>query len=177
MAVDHSGDFERLDIDLERDGFCRTLLRHLSGTLEDIVGVEEASGFISLVGAKMGDEINETYRKALGKDALDREEVEQALVDLKRRIQGDFRIVESDPDKFVFENHQCPFGSRVVGRPSLCMMTSNVFGRITAENLGYGRVRIDQAIANGDPICRVVVQTAQDDAPLQADEREYFKAG
>jgi hypothetical protein len=39
-----------LDVLLERDVFLRTLLRKLSGILEDVVGVEDASGFISLVG-------------------------------------------------------------------------------------------------------------------------------
>jgi len=41
------------------------LLRHLAGTLQDVVGVEEASGFISLVGQKMGDEINASYKSHL----------------------------------------------------------------------------------------------------------------
>jgi hypothetical protein len=37
-------------IQLERDVFLRSLLRELAGTLEDVVGLEEASGFISVVG-------------------------------------------------------------------------------------------------------------------------------
>ena len=44
------GNITELDVPLERDGFLRNLLRHLSGTLEDVVGLEEASGFISVVG-------------------------------------------------------------------------------------------------------------------------------
>ena len=49
---------EQLDVPLERDIFLRTLLRHLAGTLQDVVGIDEASGFVSVVGQKIGDEIN-----------------------------------------------------------------------------------------------------------------------
>jgi len=37
------------------------------------------------------------------------------------------------------------------------MMTSNVFGSIAADNLGYAKVAIEQAIARGDAGCWVVV--------------------
>ena len=37
------------------------------------------------------------------------------------------------------------------------MMTTSVFGVVAAENLGYARVDIEEAIARGDAGCRVVV--------------------
>ena len=98
------------------------------------------------------------------------------LVDLKRRIQGDFFIIEEDDDKIVFGNRACPFAEKVVGRPALCMMTSNVFGSIAAENLGYAKVVLEQAIARGDSGCRVVVHLKPSEAAQQATGREYFKA-
>jgi len=164
-----------LPLPLERDVFLRTLLRHLAGTLQKVVGLEEASGFISVVGQEMGDGINEMYRSALGVSNLSREQVADVLVDLKRRIQGDFFIIEENDEKIVLGNRACPFAEKVLDRPALCMMTSNVFGSIAAENLGYAKVSIEQAIANGDPGCRVVVYlkpTAEADA---ATGREYFK--
>lgn len=72
-------------VPLERDGFMRTLLRELSGTLEDVVGIEEARGFISVVGQRIGDQIDRDYRRALQVDEISREEVAEVLVDLKRR--------------------------------------------------------------------------------------------
>lgn len=142
---------------LERDGFLRRLVRHLSGALQDTVGLEEAEGFISLVGQNIGEEINDAYREALALPLLDREQVAAVLVDLKRRIQGDFYLISQDDNKLVLGNRRCPFGGAEAGRPALCMMTSNVFGVIVAENLGYARVSIDQAIARGDSECRVTV--------------------
>lgn len=59
-----------LDVPLERDSFLRTLLRHLSGILQDTVGEEEASGFISVVGQTMGHEIDAAYKQALSLDKL-----------------------------------------------------------------------------------------------------------
>lgn len=167
---------EALDVPLERDVFLRTLLRHLSGTLQDVVGLDEASGFVSVVGQRIGQEIDEGYRAALAVDRLSREQVADVLVDLKRRIQGDFFIIEEDDEKIVLGNRACPFGEKVVGRPALCMMTSNVFGSIAAQNLGYARVVLEQAIARGDASCRVVVHLKPTADAQAAPGREYFKA-
>ena len=162
-------------IALGRDVFLRRLLRELSGTLQDVVGAEEAAGYISVVGAAMGEHIDAEYKRALRLDRLDREQVARVLVDLKRRIEGDFFVIEEDSTKIVLGNRACPFGEFVEGRPSLCMMTSNVFGRIAAENLGYARVELQETIAQGHPGCRVVVHLVpSDEADPQA--REYFRA-
>ncbi len=78
---------------LERDGFLRSLLRELAGTLQDVVGLEEASGYISVVGGAIGEQIDQEYRRAINVDRLTRDQVSLVLVDLKRRIQGDFYIM------------------------------------------------------------------------------------
>lgn len=160
-------------VPLDRDRFLRSLLRELSGTLEDVVGFDEAAGYISIVGGILGDQIDREYRAAVNLDRLTREQVGEVLVDLKRRIGGDFHIIEETEDRIVLGNRRCPFGEHVEGRPSLCMMTSNVFGSITAGNLGYARVRIEEAIARGHPGCRVVVHLKPIDTP-EPDAREYF---
>jgi type II secretory pathway component PulM len=73
-------------VDLDRDLFLRRLLRELSGTLQDVVGAEEAAGYISVVGAAMGEHIDALYQRALKVERLDRRQVAAVLVDLKRRI-------------------------------------------------------------------------------------------
>jgi predicted ArsR family transcriptional regulator len=164
-----------LPVPLERDVFLRTLLRHLAGTLQKVVGLEEASGFINVVGQEMGDEINQAYTNALGVSNLNRTQVAHVLVDFKRRIRGDFFIIEADDDKVVLGNRVCPFGDKVQDRPALCMMTSNVFGFIAAENLGYAKVAIEEAIARGGAGCRVVVYLKPTPEAEAAPGREYFK--
>jgi predicted ArsR family transcriptional regulator len=164
-----------LDIPLDRDAFMRTLIRELSGTLEDVVGLQEASGFVTVVGQAMGDQINRAYRAALSVPQLSREQVADVLVDLKRRIQGEFFILEQSDERIVFGNTACPFGDKVIGRPSMCMMTSNVFGSIAADNLGYAKVELQETIAQGHAGCRVVVylrRTADVEARVG---REYVK--
>ncbi len=165
-----------LPLPLERDLFLRSLIRELAGTLEDVIGVDEASGYTSLVGQRLGDWINTLYREALGVPTLDREQVAAVLVDLKQRIQGDFSLISLDADKIVLGNRTCPFADKVIGRPSLCMMTSNVFGVIAAENLGYAKVVLAETIAAGQPACMVTVYL-QPSAEAETEEgREYFKA-
>ncbi len=164
-----------LPIPLERDVFLRTLIRELAGTLQDVVGLEEASGFVSVVGQRVGDQINESYKSALEVSSLSRGQVAEVLVDLKRRIQGDFYVISEDDEKIVFGNNACPFAEKVIGRPAMCMMTSNVFGVIAAENLGYSKVVLEETIANGAPGCRVVVHLKPTPEAEAVEGREYFK--
>ena len=166
-----------IDVGLERDMFMRSLIRELSGVLQDVVGLDEASGFISVVGQNIGQQINNTYKDALKVSKLSREQIGQVLQDLKHRIEGDFHIVEADASKIVFGNRACPFGDKVRDRPSLCMMTSNVFGTIGAENAGYAKVELQETIAAGDAGCRVVVYLEPTEEANAAEGREYYQTG
>ena len=163
-----------LQIPLERDVFLRSLVRELSGVLEDVVGIKEASGFVSVVGQSIGKWIDGEYRKALKVSNLSREQVAQVCVDLKRRIQGQFYVIEEDEEKIVFGNTACPFGEKVVGRDSMCMMTSNVFGQVAAQNLGYANVELQETIAKGASACRVVIYLKPGTGPDRG--REYFQS-
>ena len=87
---------------------------------------------------------------------------------------GTTEAVVTAKRQLVLGNRRCPFGDKVIGRPALCMMTSNVFGVIAAENAGYARVDIQKAIANGDGHCHVVVSLDGND--MEAG-REYFRSG
>src|SRR5262245_29101370 len=100
-AVASLEDLSDLPVPLERDVFMRSLLRELAGTLQEIVGLDEASGFVSVVGQRIGEELNETYRIGLGIDRLSREQVAAVLVDVQRRIGGDFYVVDQDDEKIV----------------------------------------------------------------------------
>jgi endonuclease/exonuclease/phosphatase family metal-dependent hydrolase len=88
------------EVQLDRDVFLRRLLRELAGTLQDIVGLQEASGYISVVGAAMGEHIDAEYRRALAVERLSRAQVAEVLVDLKRRIHGDFFVIEETEDRW-----------------------------------------------------------------------------
>ncbi|TNF19853.1 MAG: transcriptional regulator [Rhodobacteraceae bacterium] len=167
-------DIPSAEVDLDRDLFMRTLIRELSGTLEDVVGLEDASGFISIVGTTIGESIGQAYRAALDVERLSRDQVAEVLVDLKRRIGGQFHVIAQSDDRIVLGNRACPFGDKVLGRPSMCMMTSNVFGSIAAENLGYAKVELQRTIAAGHGECRVVVHLEHGKAAREVDGREYF---
>ncbi len=164
-----------LDSELTKDIFLRQLLRDLAGTLEEVVGLPEAEGFVSVVGSSIGATLDKAYRQALQVDYLDQSTLGQVLVDLKRRVDGDFRVIHEDATTLVLANRRCPFGDKVLNRPSLCMLTSSLFGTIAAENTGYARVEVIDAIARGNTGCTIAIHFVP--AP-QSDERghEYFKA-
>jgi len=164
------------DVSINKDRFLRKLVRELAGSLEDVVGLEEASGFISIVGQRLGEWMDEEYRQALTTRTLSPEQVRDVLIDLKQRISGDFYLLSEDDDKIVLGNRRCPFGNKVKDRPSICMMTSNVFGTITAENLGYAKVSLHETIAMGAPECRVVVYKHQTEEAEKDEGRVYYKS-
>ena len=172
--MDQATAMRQLNLPLNRDLFLRTLIRELAGTLEEVVGYEEAAGYISLVGQHIGDWINTLYTKELGVDTLNRQQVAEVLADLKQRINGDFSIVEQDNKKIVLHSTSCPFEDKVLDRPSMCMMTSNVFGVITAANLGYAKVVLEETIAGRCERCRIVVHLQQSPEAEAAQGREYY---
>ncbi len=165
-----------VEIGLDRDVFLRTLIRELAGTLEEVIGLDEASGYISVVGRAIGEQIDQGYRRELHVHRLSKGQVTAALVDLKRRIEGDFYVIEENDDRIVLGNRRCPFAEKVAGRTSMCMMTSNVFGHIAAENLGYSKIELQRTIAEGHPECRVVVHVRPSPEAAGADGREYFRS-
>ncbi len=168
---------KKLDIPLEHDDFLRDLIRELSGLLEEMVGPEETAGFISVVGQRLGNRINQLYRQESNTQKLDHQQVANVLTDLKRRIKGSFVVEKQDNNKIVLVNKHCPFAEKVKDRTSLCMMTSNVFGVITADNLGYAKIDLEKTIARGDPDCRVTIYlNPNSEETRTAQGREYFEA-
>jgi predicted ArsR family transcriptional regulator len=157
-----------------KDVFLRTVLRELTGVLEQTVGEREAEAYVNYVGLALGRAINATYREAFSVNRLDPKQVASTLVDLKARIDGNFTIESMDAERIVLRNAACPFGDKVIGRPSLCRMTANVFGFVVAENLGYARVEIPESVARGDNGCRVIVNLTKGEAPPETTETEFF---
>ncbi len=117
---------------------------------------------------------NEDYKNALSVSKLNRAQVTHVLVDLKRRIQGEFFVIDEADDKIVLGNRRCPFAEKVIGRPAMCMMTSNVFGSIAAQNLGYAKIMLEETIAQGAAGCRVTVFLKPTPEAQKAPGREYL---
>ncbi len=150
-------EFYKLPIPLDRDRFVRDLLRNFTASVESALGPDKASAIVAEIGERTGEQISIYYRAALKSTQLSPEQVAAAMVDLKRRIEGDFYVIEQTKDKIVLGNRACPFGAKVTDRPALCMMTSSVFGTIASQNLGYAKVELRETIARHAPECRIVV--------------------
>ncbi|HEY5896568.1 MAG TPA: methanogen output domain 1-containing protein [Burkholderiales bacterium] len=169
-------EFYKLPIPLDRDRFVRELLRQLTESVERSVGEEQARELVAQVGEQIGEQINVYYRAALRSLRLNREQVAAAMVDLKRRLEGDFYVISQDDEKIVLGNRACPFGAKVKGRSSLCMMTSSVFGIIASRNIGYAKVELQETIARGDDGCRIVVHLKPGEEAEKAPGREFNRS-
>lgn len=167
-----AGDLSNVAVDLSRPDFFADVATTLAGELEDTIGLVEASSFVGQVGDELGASISRRYAEALGGLPEEPEALAGILSDLKKRIGGDFDVESVSDSEIIMVNAACPFSDRVKGRPSLCMMTTNVFGRIVSDARGYARVNIEKAIATGHPGCRVRVSLNDDHS---GDGFEYFR--
>lgn len=163
-----------LKLPLTEAEFFADTLCGLAGGLEESVGLTGAAALIADVGSGIGEQISEQYSDGLGATGWSTEQLGQVLVDLKARIGGEFRVDSLSDDLIVLTATRCPFAQRVHGRASLCMMTTTVFGTISARATGYANVYIDEAIALGDRRCRVEIHLKRSDRP---EGYEFFSSG
>ena len=164
-----------IDIPLDKENFFNELICELSGILDQIAGEQDSSELIAMVGQGIGHKVNTLYKQGLNLEKFSSDQVWQILIDLKKRLGGNFGLVSADDRKLVFRNDRCPFGKRVEGRHSLCMMTSNVFGVLASQNLGYAKVALHDTIARGSNNCDVVVYLKDTPESRDDDGREYYK--
>ena len=141
-----------------RDAFLRALVVQLAQTVELVDGPADAEAIVAQVGADVGGRMEEAFRAQRGiSGELGVTQIADLLVELKAAIGGDFFVIDADEERIVLGNRRCPFGDTVKRAPSLCRMTSSVFGGIASRNRGGAAVDIEQRIAVGDPQCRVTV--------------------
>lgn len=150
---------------LDAKQFYLEMLANLTSSLERVIGCEDAEGYLALVGAEMGHDLFNAYSSDLEAPDQTLEKIAAVLVDLKTHIEGGFAIEAISDGKITLTNTRCPFGEKALGRRSLCMMTSSVFGTISSEAAGQANVDIQKSIAAGDGCCRVIVYLNQPDAP------------
>ncbi|WP_186418234.1 methanogen output domain 1-containing protein [Bosea sp. CS1GBMeth4] len=162
-----------LDIDFDDHVLSDALVAGMAELLETIAGPEDACAYVSSIAARLGADIEKQYKAALNVQHLNRNQLVAVLIDLKNRAGGGFSLTEQDEDRLVFGNRACPLGKAASNHPSLCMLTSNIFGRMTANAVGYAAVDLERTIARGDSDCRVVVHLRR--TALEPDTREYFR--
>jgi anti-sigma regulatory factor (Ser/Thr protein kinase) len=148
-----------------RESFLRALVVQLAQTLEFDHGPDAAESAVTQVGTDVGGRMEEEFR--LAEQVTGRmtpQQLADCYVRLKHAIDGGFFVIEASEKRVVLGNTRCPFGDVVRRAPSLCRMTSSVFGGIAARN-GDGPVTVllEERIAVGDPGCRVVVQLQDED--------------
>lgn len=142
-----------------RESFLRALVVDLANHIELEYGPAAAEDAVSRIGASIGRQMEAAYRDRRGiTGPLTTEQLVELSLGLKKALSGDFFVVSSDDDKIVFGNRACPFGDSVQKAPSLCRMTSSVFGGIAARSTGHdASIQLEERIAVGDAECRAVM--------------------
>ena len=153
-----------------KEAFLNALVVQLGHALDQHTGPDIAERVVAQVAADVGGRMEEEYRHATGAlGRLSSQQLAECFVRLKHAIDGRFAVAEISERRIVLENSRCPFGSAVQIAPSLCRMTSSVFGGIAARNSEReAHVILEERIAVGDPRCRVVIDLDPDTAPPHA---------
>lgn len=143
-----------------KESFLRALVVQLATTIEAEYGQDYADAAVAQVGTDVGGQMEAEFRSAMAiAERMTPEQMGDCYVRLKHAIDGGFRVLEANPERIVLVNDRCPFGTAVQQAPSLCRMTSSVFGGIAARNSDHGAtVLLEERIAVGDPGCRVTVE-------------------
>lgn len=154
-----------------KESFLRALVVQLAQAVEFQHGPEAGDAVVAQVGADVGGQMEAEFRAA--ENIVGRmmpEQMARCYVRLKHAIDGGFYVIEANEERIVLGNRRCPFGDVVRLAPSLCRMTSSVFGGIAARNSDEGAsVLLEERIAVGDPGCRVVVyltEPSSEERPL-----------
>lgn len=157
-----------------REPFLRALIVQLAEHLELEHGADVSAAAVAQVGTDVGSRMEDAYRsarKVVGR--LTPEQIGDLYVSLKAAVDGDFYVIEADETRIVLGNRRCPFGDVVKRAPTLCRMTSSVFGGIAARNAGSAAVQLQERIAIGDPECRVVVLLDPAEGAIGPDFHRY----
>lgn len=162
---------------IDREGFLTMVVGALSDTLGTMVGQREAEGFVNLVGMTISEQVLALYLKASGASRLNLVETLDAILDWKRRLGGDFRILETTGSEVVLINSRCPFAGPAAPPGAMCKMTSHVIGHMVAESQGYGRVTLADTIARGSPGCRIVIDLDPGGRDRNPEGQSYFARG
>ena len=160
-----------------REPFLRALVVQLARTIELHDGPAGAEAAVAQVGADVGGQMEDEFRLAtevVGR--MSPAQMAACFVRLKHAIDGGFYVIEANESRIVLGNRRCPFGDAVRLAPSLCRMTSSVFGGIAARNSEHSAsVLLEERIAVGDPGCRVVVELDPDDERPSRASHRYVK--
>jgi uncharacterized protein len=140
----------------QRDFFSR-IIGAVASDLDKLLGYEDAAAVVTLAGSRIASDLSAAYAGRIAAAPSKVEGIAAALIDLKSKVGGNFSVETIADDRVVLVNSVCPFAQNVAGKPSLCMMTTNVFGRIAADTSGFARVEISEALSLGDHRCRVVI--------------------
>ena len=158
-----------------KESFLRALVVQLARAVELNAGPDSAAAAVAQVGIDVGGQMEQEFRVAqsiVGR--LTPDQLAHCYVRLKHAIDGGFYVVEATHERIVLGNRKCPFGDVVQLAPSLCRMTSSVFGGIAARNSDEGAaVLLEERIAVGDPGCRVVVYLQEPPARTRLLTHQY----
>lgn len=159
----------RSDGTFGKESFLRALVVQMARAVEFEHGPDAAEAAVAQVGADVGGRMEDEFRLAeelVGR--LTPEQIGECYVRLKHAIDGGFQVVHADENRIVLTNDRCPFGDVVRSAPSLCRMTSSVFGGIAARSAdGPVGVLLEERIAVGDPGCRVTVYLTEPPAEVR----------
>ncbi len=136
-----------IPVNMNRETFLTQMINELALSL-DKTQLKET---LNKIGLKLGKQIEQLYKQFYGVENLNLTQLTEALIDVEKKIGGNFSVVEKTPEKIILKNNKCPFGNdKVKGCPEFCSITSNIFGIMASKNFSYSKVSLKRTIAKAD---------------------------
>jgi predicted ArsR family transcriptional regulator len=133
-------------VNLNKESFLNRLLIQVVANAGDKKAIKSAA-------SKTASHIVELYRDYYDVEKLRSNQVRDSLEDSLNKIGGKAQVIAHDDKKITIKCVKCPFGDNVKLCPDLCSVTKNLLGKFTAKNLGYAKVNLKTAIAQGSDHC------------------------
>jgi len=136
-----------IPVNMNRDIFLTQTINELALNIDK----NQIKRTLNKIGLKLGKQIEQLYKEFYSVEKLNISQLTEALVDVEKKIGGNFSVVEKTPEKIIFKNNKCPFGNdRIKECPELCAITSSIFGIMASKNFAYSKVCLKKTIAKED---------------------------
>jgi predicted ArsR family transcriptional regulator len=146
-----------LKLELDREKMLSECVRAFGVMIEDVVGADDARGYVSIVGERIGEFVAAEIAKGVDFESLSIDQTADLLVEVQNLLGGCFDVEVQNGHQIRLTNTQCPYSTQYAGRQSLCTLTSSIMGTVASMCNGQARVQLLETIAQNGACCRAVV--------------------
>jgi predicted ArsR family transcriptional regulator len=155
-----------IPVNINDKEFLRSMLLGTISSLDENTSKEA----IRKSALKIAKNIEELYKRFYDVEKLNLDQFCEAVVDVEKKIGGEFKVVEKSNNRVIFRVLSCP----LTKCPGMCTVTSTILGTLAAKSFGYSKVILKKTIARGSDNCYIIVHLKKSEESEKEKTTEYF---